>query len=81
MKQQKQKNLDKQNLKEKKCRNKKKREHFSSLYYISISKGGTIIIYDESPKTIGFEDIKVLKNDEYKKKLGNEARKSMEFNL
>ena len=49
------------------------------LDYVSISKGGTIIIYDESPKTIGFEAIKILKNDEYKKRLGNEARKSMEL--
>ena len=47
------------------------------LDYTSISKGGTIIIYDESPKTIGIEVIKILKNNKYKKKLGREARKSM----
>ena len=49
------------------------------LDYVSISKGGTIFIYDESPKTIGKEAIKILKNKEYKKELGKEARKSMKI--
>ena len=45
--------------------------------YISIAKGGTIIIYDDNPKIIAEEAIKLLKNDEYRKKLGKEARESM----
>ena len=47
------------------------------LDYVSISKGGTIIVYDESGKTIGKEAIKILNNKTYKKELGKEARKSM----
>jgi hypothetical protein len=47
------------------------------LDYVSIAKGGTIIIYDDSPNTIGIEAIKILKKNEYKKELGREARKSM----
>ena len=45
--------------------------------YISISKGGTVIIYDDNPKTIANEAIKILKNYKYRFKLGKEARKSM----
>ena len=48
------------------------------LDYISLSKGGTIIIYDDNPKTIAKECIKILKNDRYRKYLGKKARKSME---
>jgi glycosyltransferase involved in cell wall biosynthesis len=47
------------------------------LDYVSIAKGGTIIIYDDSPNTIGIEAIKILKKNKYKKELGREARKSM----
>ena len=47
------------------------------LDYVSISKGGTVIIYDDKPQTIANEAIKILKNDDYRKKLGNEARESM----
>ena len=47
------------------------------LDYVSISKGGTIIIYDDEPKTIANEAIKILNNNIYRKKLGKEARKSM----
>ena len=47
------------------------------LDYVSIAKGGTIIIYDESEETIGKEAIKILNNFSYNKNLGNEARKSM----
>ena len=46
--------------------------------YISIAKGGTIIIYDDDPEIISNEAIKILKNDEYRKKLGKEARESMQ---
>ena len=47
------------------------------LDYVSLSKGGTVIIYDESIETMAKESIKILKNDQYRKKLGNEARLSM----
>lgn len=47
------------------------------LDYISIAKGGTIIIYDDNPISIAKEAIKLLKNEKYRKKLGREARKSM----
>jgi len=47
------------------------------LDYISIAKGGTIIIYDDNPISIAKEAIKILKNEKYRKKLGREARKSM----
>ena len=45
--------------------------------YTSISKGGTIIIYDDSIESIAKESIKILNNDIYRKKLGKEARLSM----
>ena len=47
------------------------------LDYISTANGGTIIIYDDSPENIAKECIKILINYEYRKLLGNEARKSM----
>ena len=47
------------------------------LDYVSISNGGTVIIYDDEPKTIAKESIKILQNYRYRKKLGREARKSM----
>jgi len=47
------------------------------LDYVSISKGGTIIIYDDNPIQISKEAIKILNNDIYRKKLGKEARDSM----
>jgi hypothetical protein len=47
------------------------------LNYVSMSKGGTIIIYDELTETIAKEAIKVLNNDIYRKILGKEARLSM----
>ena len=46
--------------------------------YISLAKGGTIIIYDDNPDTISKEAIKILKEDKYRIKLGKEARKSMQ---
>ena len=47
------------------------------LNYVSISKGGTIIIYDDKPESLANEAVKILKNKRYRKKLGKEARKSM----
>lgn len=47
------------------------------LDYVSTSKGGTIIIYDDSPISIAKEAIKILNNKRYRKKLGKEARKNM----
>ena len=47
------------------------------LDYLSLSKKGTIILYDDSPDIIAKEAIKILKNDTYRKSLGKEARESM----
>ena len=47
------------------------------LDYLALAKGGTVIIYDDNPETIGKEAIKILKDDKYRKKLGREARNSM----
>ena len=47
------------------------------LDYLSLSKGGTIIIYDDSPDTISKEAIKILKNETLRKQLGKEARISI----
>ncbi len=47
------------------------------LDYLSISDGGTIIIYDDKPESIAIEAIKILNNYKYRKKLGKEARRSM----
>ena len=47
------------------------------LDYINISKGGTIIIYDDSPESLAKESIKILKNLDYRKNLGKIARNSM----
>ena len=47
------------------------------LDYLSISKGGTIILYDDNPKIIAKEAIKIILNYKYRKKLGIEARNSM----
>ena len=48
------------------------------LDYITFAKGGTVIVYDDNPNTIAKEAIKILKNETYKKKLGVEARKSLD---
>ena len=47
------------------------------LDYVSIAKGGTIIIYDDSPETIAKESIKLLKDKKYIKTLGKKSRNSM----
>ena len=47
------------------------------LDYVSIAKGGTIIIYDDTPESISKESIKILKNKKLRELLGKEAKKSM----
>ena len=47
------------------------------LDYLSLAKGGTVIIYDDNPETIAKEAIKILKEEKYRKRLGKQARKSM----
>ena len=49
------------------------------LDYLTLSKGGIVIIYDDSPKVIAREAVKILKNKTYRIKLGNEARDSMKY--
>jgi len=45
--------------------------------YVKMSKGGTIIIYDDSPESISKEVINILSNIKFRKKIGKEARESM----
>jgi hypothetical protein len=47
------------------------------LDFLSLAKDGTVIIYDDSPDTIGKQAIKILKNETYRRQLGKEARESM----
>lgn len=47
------------------------------LEYISISNGGIINIYDDTPESISKEAIKILKENKYKVKLGKESRDNM----
>lgn len=47
------------------------------LDYVSISKGGTKIIYDDTPESLSKNILKILKNSKFRRKLGKEARKSM----
>lgn len=49
------------------------------INYISIAKGGTFIIYDETPESIGKESIKILLNNKYKYKMGKEARTNLKI--
>ena len=49
------------------------------LDFLALSKGGTVIIYDDSPNTIAKEAIKILKNETYRKQLGKEARNSIKY--
>ena len=49
----------------------------AGLDYVSTAKGGTVIIYDDSPISIAKIAIKILKNKRYRKKLGKEARNNM----
>ena len=45
--------------------------------YVKMLDGGTVVIYDDSPRTLAKEAINILKNDKLRKKLGMEARESM----
>ena len=45
--------------------------------YLSIQKGGSIVIYDDRPETLAKQAIIILKNYKIRKKLGDEARLSM----
>lgn len=47
------------------------------LDYVSISKGGTKIIYDETPESLAKNAIIILNNSLLRSKLGREAKKSM----
>ena len=47
------------------------------LDYVSVSEGGTIIIYDDTPESLAKNSIEILKNYNYKRKLGFNARKNM----
>ena len=49
----------------------------AGLDYVSTAKGGTVIIYDDSPLSIAKIAIKILLNERLRKKLGKEARKNM----
>ena len=49
----------------------------SGIDYVSAAKGGVININDDNPKHIAYEAIKIIKNDNYRKKLGKMARESM----
>lgn len=49
------------------------------LDYVLISAEGTIIIYDDTPESIANEAIIILTKDNYKKKLGIQARRSMKY--
>ena len=47
------------------------------LNYVSIAKGGTVIIYDDNPESLAKEAIKILTNKKYRNILGKNARRSM----
>ena len=47
------------------------------LDYLTISNNGTVIIYDDSPESISKEGIKILKNNDYRKKLALDAQRSI----
>ncbi len=49
------------------------------LDYLLLAKGGCINIFDDNPDTLAREAIKILKDDNYRKKLGKEARESMKI--
>ena len=49
----------------------------TGLDFVVMSKGGTVIIYDDNPESIARESIKILSNYSYRKNLGEEARYSM----
>ena len=47
--------------------------------YVSASKEGVVIVYDDNPKIIAKYAINILNNFEYKKTLGKKARRSMKI--
>ena len=47
------------------------------LDYVQISRGGTIILYDDSPESLAKESIKIIENINYRKNLGRNARNNM----
>ena len=47
------------------------------LDYLTISRGGTIIIYDDTPESLAKEALKLLNNKKKRRKLGKQSRKSM----
>ena len=47
------------------------------LDYVQISRGGTIILYDDSPESLAKESIKIIENVNYRKNLGRNARNNM----
>ena len=47
------------------------------LDYVSTAKGGTVIIYDDSPLSIAKVAIKILLNESYRKQLGQAARNNI----
>lgn len=49
----------------------------TGLDYLTCSKNGTIILNNDNPENIAQEAIKILKDEEYRKNLGNSARTSM----
>lgn len=49
----------------------------TGINYVSPAKGGVINIDDDDPKSIAKAAIKILKNENYRKQLGKEARQSM----
>ena len=49
------------------------------LDYLTLAKGGTVILYDDEPIAIAKEAIKILKNNTYRQILGKEARESMKI--
>lgn len=49
----------------------------TGLDFVVMAKGGTVMIYDDSPESIAKAAIKILNNFKYRKKLGEKARESM----
>ena len=47
--------------------------------YVSISKGGTFIIYDDQPESLAKLSINILKNVSLKKQTGKFARRSVKY--
>ena len=47
------------------------------LDYVLISKGGTRIVYDDTPESVSKEALKILNDYNYREKLGKEGKQSM----